>query len=342
MKQRTKLFTLLVAATGMLMLILDSKTALASATEGLDLCIHAIIPSLFPFFVLSSMLTGALSGSAGKLLSPIGKLCFIPAGQESILLSGFLAGYPVGAHAVCQEYEKGRLGKSDARRMLGFCSNAGPAFIFGIAGKLFTRRFIALILWAIHIASAIFVGICLPKSENAPSKYPGHQQISISLIILQSVKALSSVCAWVILMRIVIGFFQRWILWILPHSVSTVIVGLLELTNGCYALFHIPSESLRFILCNAFLGFGGICILMQTISVTRPFGTGMYIPGKLLHCIFSVLLGILMQPILFPGEAFSKVTILFTAIISISLFVLSILLKRKKEVAFSDMFVYNK
>ena len=39
------------AALGMLVLILDSKTALAGAREGIDLCIRTVIPSLFPFFL---------------------------------------------------------------------------------------------------------------------------------------------------------------------------------------------------------------------------------------------------------------------------------------------------
>ena len=48
---------------GMLLLILDSGTALEGAKEGLVLCVSSVIPALLPFWVLSSLLTGSLWGS---------------------------------------------------------------------------------------------------------------------------------------------------------------------------------------------------------------------------------------------------------------------------------------
>ena len=46
------------AGAAMLMLILDGRTALTGAAEGIDLCIRTVIPALFPFFVLSPLLMG--------------------------------------------------------------------------------------------------------------------------------------------------------------------------------------------------------------------------------------------------------------------------------------------
>ena len=49
MKSRNQLWTGLTGAAGMLVLILDAKTALAGAKEGIQLCLYTVIPSLFPF-----------------------------------------------------------------------------------------------------------------------------------------------------------------------------------------------------------------------------------------------------------------------------------------------------
>ena len=95
MKHRIR--TGIFASLGMLLLILDTKTAIQGAQEGIRLCIMTVIPSLFPFFVLSSLLTGALTGVRLRFLRPIGKLCRMPAGSESLLLIGMLGGYPTGA-----------------------------------------------------------------------------------------------------------------------------------------------------------------------------------------------------------------------------------------------------
>ena len=49
MKQRDR--TSILAALGMIVLILDAKTALSGAREGIDLCMRTVIPALFPFFI---------------------------------------------------------------------------------------------------------------------------------------------------------------------------------------------------------------------------------------------------------------------------------------------------
>ena len=74
MKNRN-LYQGFAAGIGMLLLIFDSKTALEGARAGIDLCIRTVIPSLFPFFVLSMVLTGALMGTSLLWLRPIGALC---------------------------------------------------------------------------------------------------------------------------------------------------------------------------------------------------------------------------------------------------------------------------
>ena len=44
----------IVAAVGMLILILDTKTAILGAQNAIELCIFSVIPSIFPFLVFFS------------------------------------------------------------------------------------------------------------------------------------------------------------------------------------------------------------------------------------------------------------------------------------------------
>ena len=127
------------ATTGiaMLFIIFDARTAARSAYEGIELCLRTVIPSLLPFFVLSGVINSCLMGSQFRILRPLGRLCKIPKGTESLLVLGFLAGYPVGAQLVTQSYQEGKISQKTARRMLGFCNNAGPGFLFGMLSPLF-------------------------------------------------------------------------------------------------------------------------------------------------------------------------------------------------------------
>ena len=311
-----KNFKGLLAALGMLFLILDAKTAIAGASEGVILCMRSVIPSLFPFFLLSILLTGAMTGTRIPIMAPVARFCGIPAGGESLLLTGLLGGYPVGAQAVAQCWKAGNLSRRDAGRLLGFCSNAGPSFLFGIIGMQFSNMRTVWTLWFIHILSALAVGALLPgKSRDQVRLQPG-QSPTVSDAFQRSLKITGAVCGWVILFRAVLGILSRWCLWLLPDWGQVLTAGLLELTNGCCDLSRIPAEELRFTVCTILLSLGGLCVAMQTLSVTGSLGLGLYIPGKLLQCGISFILAQLALPFLF-GARFSLLPVLGAGVLVI-------------------------
>ena len=285
-----RVWTTILCALGLFLLILDTKTAVTGAYDGLTLCIRSVIPSLFPFFVLSGMLTGALMGGNLKILAPIGRICGMPRGSESILLTGLIGGYPVGAQAVSQAHDRSQLSRKDAQRLLGFCSNAGPSFLFGIVACKFSSVRFAWMLWGIHIASAILTGILLPGKSCGSVTVTRKDMPGFASSMQSAIKAMASVCGWVILFRSIIAFLQRWFLWLLPADAQVAVVGLLELANGCISLDSIANEGVRFVVCSGILALGGVCVAMQTASVTGKLGMGYYFYGKLLQCTISLVL----------------------------------------------------
>ena len=109
-----RIWTGIFASVGLLVLILDAKTGIQGASEGLELCIRSIIPSLLPFFVLSILLTSTLSGKKISVLLPLERLLRIPRGSGSIFIIGILGGYPVGAQSVAQSYKNGSIRKIES------------------------------------------------------------------------------------------------------------------------------------------------------------------------------------------------------------------------------------
>lgn len=292
---RRSLLTGIWAGVGILILILDGKTAVSGAADGLALCMQSVIPSLFPFFVLSNLITGSLLGSQIPLLKPMGKLFQIPEGAESLLLTGFLGGYPVGAQNIAAAWRSGQLSGKDARRMLAFCNNAGPSFLFGMIAPMFSDASEAWLLWGIHIIGSFAVSLCIPASSGYVQMRP-QKRITLSDALSNALKVMATVCGWVILFRVCIAFLDRWILWLLPDTWKVALIGFLELTNGCCSLAFVPDESVRFLICSGILGFGGICVTMQTISVTQGLGLQYYFPGKLMQASVSMLLAWMIFP----------------------------------------------
>ena len=108
--------------------------------------------------------------------------------------------------------------------------------------------------------------------------------------MLSSVKSMGIVCGWVVLFRIIVTFLQSWCLWLLPRWGQILVIGLLELSNGCCELSGIIDMEGRFILCSCMLAFGGICVILQTASVIKGLSLSGYIKGKILQTIFSALI----------------------------------------------------
>ena len=283
------------------MLIFDGKTALAGAAEGVTLCLNTLIPSLFPFFLMSILLTSTLAGQAVVPLRPIAAACGIPKKAEFLLAIGLLGGYPVGAKNVALLYSSGQLTPSQAARMIVFCNNAGPAFIFGILGSMFSDPRIPWLLWAVHIASALLVGMLLPGNAPTGAVEACRQKVRVTDALEQAVKVMALVCGWVVLMRMVLAFLDRWLLWILPLPVQVATAGILELSNGCIRLSQLGIEGLRFIIAAGLLSLGGVCVTLQTASVADRIPMRLYFPGKILQCSISVLMSCVLQ-IVFPAS----------------------------------------
>ena len=330
------LWTGIVSAAGIMALILDAQTALRGAQEGIALCLYSVIPSLFPFLALSSIINNSLGGLNLRFLRPLGRACGISKGAESIFLLGLVGGYPVGAQAIGQAYQEGRITRENGQRMLAFCNNAGPAFIFGMLSHFFSSTGTVFCIWAIQILSAILVGIILPKCREQLCSTQVHRDISISRCVRQSLQAMAVISGWVVLFRVLLAYLQKWFLWFIPREIGVVISGILELSNGCVSLGVLKDEALRFISANIMLSFGGLCVCMQTVAVIGKLKMGSYLKGKLLQICSCFLLSFLMLPLLFPAYGSLKSISFIIAVVAI------IAVFFKKVVAISEKLLYDK
>lgn len=322
--------TAICAAIGMLVLILDSDTALRGAREGITLCLSTLIPSLYPFIFLSVLLTWALNGQVLPPLRPIARICKMPAGTESLLAISFLGGYPVGAQCISLLRKRGQLTDAQAMRMIAFCNNAGPSFIFGILGTMFSDKKAPWLLWIVHIASALLVGLLLPGTTVTGNVTPMQRKLCIIDAFTQAIKSMASICGWVILIRMVLAFIESWFLWLFPLPVQVITAGILELSNGCIRISELECEGLRFLIASVLLSLGGICVTLQTVSAADGIPMKLYFPGKLLQCSISIVLSSLLQ-FAFPVTARYDCRAVSAIAAVIFIFILSFLQHSKKS-----------
>lgn len=266
MKKRSAAAALVASGIGMICLILDSRNASQWTFDAIELCIRTVIPSLFPMFVLSALAVGILSGSQNPILRLVEKVLGLPSGGGSIFLLGAVGGFPVGAQCIAQSVESGHISRENGQRMLGYCNNCSPAFLFGLLGRVFPGTEAPLLIFCIQLEAAMLTALLWPVSEAASGEQAS-ANISLPAAVSRAVRSMVSVCAWVILAGVVCGFLNRWLFPLLPSSVPELITGLLEITGGVLGLRAVESEGMRLVLCAVFVCFGGVSVLFQIQSI---------------------------------------------------------------------------
>ena len=299
-KRKMPLLRSACLACGMLLLILDTRTAVSGAAAGIDLCIKTVIPSLLPFFLISNLLVSDLSGRKLPGLRWLSHILRTPPGTEYIFLAGLLGGYPTGAAMIADSCRRGSLSVKDGNRMIRFCSNAGPAFIFGIGACLFQKAWLCWAAWLITVLSAVMAAVLTPGQAQSGMQTGQTEPMSVTAAMKRSLITMGLVCGWVILFRVFLAFADRWILWLLDKKQLSIVYGIFELSNGCCSLTQIENTGMRFTMFVTFICFGGLCVALQTISLLD--GSGLrpmnYLAGKLMQASVSLFLCQLFQGML--------------------------------------------
>ena len=136
MKTKTVFLTSVCMAMAVCFIV-ASDANMSGAIDGLQLCADILIPSLFPFCVISTFIIRSdISNFLGKLLSPLGKLLFgINGNATCAIMLSMLSGYPVGAKLIGLLYEQNQLSQKQAQNLICCCVNPGPAFIVLAVGQ---------------------------------------------------------------------------------------------------------------------------------------------------------------------------------------------------------------
>lgn len=300
-------FLMLIGACA---LLLFPQLSARAVTESLSICASSIIPSLFPFMILTDL--WIISGCAdyiGRISSKWMRACFhMPGISASALITGAVGGFPLGAKTVTSLYSDGKLTKAQSEHLLLYCSNAGPAFIFGVIGqRIFHSTTAAMLLWGIHLAGALILGVLFrPKYRALPSEDSGAPATKptdggfVSAITKAGLDTIR-ICTFVILFSIVSTFIES----ILPTAIKTTAVspllfGLIELAGSTSHFQHIAPH-IAFVLLSILLAWNGCCVHLQVSSVVSQSGLSMkkYFVGKLTHMLISFLLSFSCAPLLF-------------------------------------------
>lgn len=289
---RRRAIPLLLAAV-MALLLVFSDAAAEAARQSLRLCAASVVPSLFPFLVLSSLF---LSCGGGDLLpfwaqNAAARVLGCSNAGVSVFFLSLLGGYPTGARLIGQLYRSGQISRAEAEHLLLFCNNAGPAFILGFVGLgQWGSLRIGVYLYLIHAAAAALIAILFRPRHPLPSP-KGHAAPAVSFsaalvgAVTEAAGTMVSVCGFVTFFGTLLGLFSQ-----LSHISHPLMLGFAELTAG---VSRLSRGQEGFVTACFLLGWGGLSVHCQTAAMLA--GTDLSLTphgkGKFLQGIFAALAG---------------------------------------------------
>lgn len=308
-------------------LVIFSKSNLEAAKSGLSLWATNVVPALFPFFVVTELLSNTnIIYYLGKIFHKIMKPLFnVPSESAFPFIMGMISGYPIGGKIVADMRLKGLCTKDEGERLLAFTNNSGPLFIISSVGiSLFGDTKTGLLLLCTHILACITVGILLAKlstknSTKAQYLSTSHTEVNqtqelhlkdlgevLGKSIQSAISTILMIGGFVVIFSIIISILGKTqLLNYLSTSFSPilkylgfdqdfakpVISGIIELTNGVNMIskINVKSMSQNVILTAFLLGFGGISILLQVFSIASKTDLSMkkYVIGKFMQGIIA-------------------------------------------------------
>lgn len=299
----------------LILILTMSKEVMESVSFSLDIWIHNLIPTLFPFLILSNFFNSyGISNILSEILKPfVERILKIKGICGYAIVMSMFSGFPSNSKFIKNLLDQKYINIDEATHLLSFCHFASPLFVIGTIGVSFLyNKTLGILILISHYLGA-FITSYFFRSKNKFSyskvnlKKAFHEMQEIQYknegfvpILKKSIKDSLDV---LFLLFGIITFFLIGTTIIskvlnLNNITFSIFSGALEMTQGikniAMSSFSIEKQAL-FML--AFISFGGFSIHTQVFSILEDYNISYlkYLLARILHVVFSCLiLSILM------------------------------------------------
>lgn len=258
------------------LILLFPEKCVSYACNGLNLWFQKMIPTLFPFMVLCGiMIRMNLTETFVKLLKPVLSPLFrVSPNCLYVIVTGFLCGFPMGAHVTAQLYERQRISRREAQFLLSFCNNIGPVYFISFAlptlglsapGTFADSLPLLFGMYGLPLCYGLLLRYTvyarsLPAEQTSPAPVPRTFLLeALDESVMSSLTGIARLGGYMILFNL-LNIIPA--LFIKNGTVMAMLSCLLEITGGLQVLgSRMPFAGL------CLLSFGGLSCLAQTNSM---------------------------------------------------------------------------
>ncbi len=309
---KKKLYSLTILIT-ILILIVNIFTKSSSLTGiisfSINLFIKNIFPSLFPMFIIASILVEIdIPKVLGNIFKKPMNFIFKTKGEGAfIFFMSMITGFPSSAKYINDLIERKVLTKKDAEKILMFTFFSNPLFIVNTVGNTFFNSiYIGFVILFCHILGNIIVGFIFRNynksvliSDNSSSfnslRYLNNRinECNIFTVLLKSIRSslevLINIFGIVTFCLIIINLVFK----DANNIFSIFTIGITEMTTGLKYLSIADIDlNIRLLLSMFFISFGGFSVHFQIMSILNEKKVK-YLPfllARIIHGLISVFL----------------------------------------------------
>lgn len=299
-----RFFSALALLSLIFFLLLFPQNALKAARDGLLLWYQNLLPVLFPFMILSNlMIRTDMISALLKYIHPLFHLIWGTSIHGSYaILAGYLFGYPMGAKVVNDLQKEHFLSDAEAEYLIGFVNNLSPAFLitYLVHENLQSPHLLLPTLGILYGAPLVTSMLYAPKYRPILNKSPQQKNkaskvpLSLELIdacIFDGIINITRLGAYILLFSLITAAFR-----LLPVEniwLHCILNGCIEITTGIQTTCQAPLAFIsKYISLMALCSFGGLCALMQTLSVypLKDSALHHYLTSKAITVCLSILM----------------------------------------------------
>lgn len=302
---------LITAVLFIFLLLTNPVNSSALVNTGLTTWYKHMIPSLFPFMVLSGfLLRSGLSMQIATFFNPVlGKIFRLSPDCIYIIIMGFLCGFPMGANVIAQSLSLNKICKREAELLLAFCNNIGPVYFISFA-------YVTCPILSLGLTISVMYGIPLlyglilryTRYRDIPyvkaflnSKHPYNNSLDNTHNYLDAFqeslqKAITSIVtlgAYMVVFNVLqLPLYNSF--YKIPTNILCVLKGLIEINSGISAISLFPQ--LYIITYSIFLPFCGLCCFFQTYAMIKetPLSLRKYFIHKIMQTVCAILLYLML------------------------------------------------
>ncbi len=280
-----------------LFLVFSSSTA-EFIKSGISLCLDTVIPSVFPFMVISALIISLGAGrDLGYVFSPPIRLIFGTSHAAACpIIIGLICGYPSGAFAAAAMYDGDEISKGELTRLLTFINVPGAAFVIGAIGEgMLSSKKLGVAIYFSVLMAAITVGIACRffekktgKSAVSPQYHDTPILQAIPTAIRSAAANMLTVSACVVTFSAVSGLICSLpFMDSAPWWIKTAVTGFLEVSSGARAASALGGIYAP-LIASSVCAWSGLSVQMQIISACRGRGIS-FVPFFVSKAVQAVL-----------------------------------------------------